>query len=108
MILRYSFMGEKALSTKIVILMSVVALSITGIFVLRTDSNASQQWVKYYEGDRSTFFYDKASVHYPYKDNDKIIAVSTKNVPSTYLIHNQERIKKGTRVFRGECSHSIS
>jgi hypothetical protein len=105
MILRHSLM-KKALFKKIVILMSAVALSITWIVVLMADSNGDQQWKKYYDGDRSTFFYDKESIHYPYKDNNKIIAVSTKNIPSTYLTHNQERIGYFLDLIYIDCGKS--
>jgi hypothetical protein len=97
---------EKALFKKIVILISVVALSITWIVVLMADSNGDQKWKKYYEGDRSTFYYDKESINYPYKDDNKIIAVSTKNIPSTYLTHNQERIGYFLDLIYIDCGKS--
>ncbi len=82
----------KALLTEKIIGISVVALSIIGIIVFASESNADEQWDKYYDADLSTYFYDKKSLHYPYKDNQKIIAVWTKIIPSSYITHKQERI----------------
>lgn len=73
-------------------IMSVIVLLIIGIVVFKAESNADEQWKEYYDGNRSTFYYDKKSLHYPYKGNQNIIAVWTKTIPSKYITHNQERI----------------
>src|SRR4030042_1386825 len=72
--------------------MRVIALLIIGIIVFTSESNAEEQWEEYYEGSSSTYFYDKESLHYPYKDKQNIIAVWTKTIPSIYITHNKERI----------------
>jgi len=95
-------MGKNSL-IEIAIRMSLSLLSITGVFVFKADLHADQQWEKYYDGTRSTFYYDKKSLHYPYKDNNKIIAAWTKNIPSIYLSHNQESIGYFSDLIYIDC-----
>lgn len=72
--------------------MIVVSLLSIGIVICTAKSNADEQWVEYHDSNRSTFYYNKKNLHYPYKDNNKIIAAWTKNIPNTHLTHNQESI----------------
>ena len=73
-------------------IMRIITSLIIAIIASTSESNAEEQWKEYYEDSSSTYFYDTETLHHPYKDNQNIIAVWTKTIPSRYITHNRERI----------------
>jgi len=88
---------------KVILIMRVIALSIVGIIVFTSYSNADEQWEEYYDGSSSTCFYDQESLHYPYKDNQNIIEVWTKTIPNTYMTQNQKKIGYFSDLIYIDC-----
>lgn len=83
--------------------MKYITLLIIAIIGFASGLTVEEKWKEYYEDSSSTYLYDKESLHYPYKDNQNIIAVWTMTVPSIYITHNQERIGYFSELIYINC-----
>ena len=71
----------------------IIFVSVFGTILCSSESNAEEIfWKLYYEDSHASYFYDKESLKYPYKNNQNIISVQTKTVPNVYLTEGRKEI----------------
>ncbi len=81
-----------------------IFLSILGmiLFSSETDSEGTN-WKMYYKDKLASYFYDKDSLGYPYKEKQNIIAVLTKTVPHKSYFENNKRIDYFSDLIYVDC-----
>lgn len=89
------------IKTFVKVTISILSL---GTILFSPESNAEKNfWNLYYEDSLASYYYDKQSINYPYKNTQNIIAVWTKTVPNSYLIEDQKQIGYFLDIIYMDC-----
>ncbi|MFH1702218.1 MAG: surface-adhesin E family protein [Nitrospirota bacterium] len=81
-----------------------IFLSILGMILFSSETDSEEtNWKMYYEDKLASYFYDKDSIGYPYKEKQNIIAVWIKTVPHKSYLENNKKVGYFSDLVYMDC-----